>query len=354
MKKEKEKKISILVKDSADLKDKPLNAMKGSFVEVSFVRSRSIKGAIDIKKELFKDIIDPHTFKSEKEFTQKDWNDFERYQAKNSVVAKFASFMDPETLFGIKQIEGKMSRIHRSYCLSPELSYMRKEDVKDFTSEIMNEVKILNLTIKNICNEWDSMLERFSADVRVIVKGITDEEVEKMLTYIPSKEIFAASYRGKGEFIVTGINSTMKQYNFETGEYKTANDIVEDDLKSIIASVFSEVFESVDRIFGFVSSEKKYLKKSSLERTANIFKKRTEFLGNDELNRLLEKIEAVSPLSNINDLKADAENIAIHVYRLMIKYEIKDIVKMPKTISEEVMEQMIVLSNQLQEVNLSA
>lgn len=310
--------------DSAKLNPKDMvKNMNDMFVIMVPKNSRAIRGEVNIKKFLYKDVVNPHKFKQETEFTEEEKKMAERYKAVKNVSAVIKSFLPARHLETLNDYAQQVRNEFRKLCVSPNLNYMTRENSEEFTKFVKEIIQKQDATIELIVCDWSNIQIEFERQLKLAIPDITEDELRLALASLPSPEKFKKSYENTFVFQTMGFDSMTTQVDFRSDKVKTAQEVAEDDFKEIIGGALAETMTYLDGLMASVVRGKiENRTRGFMPEISVRLSEKTKFTGNYHIEAIVAKCEILPDLvNNINVLTETIEDIATDIYYLLSSYE---------------------------------
>lgn len=323
-----------------------VKTMNDMFVIMVPKASRAIRGEVNIKKYLYKDVINPYKFKAEADFTPEDHKMAERFRAVKKVSAVIKSFLPDGYRNELFDYQYQVRKAFKEHCISNNLNYMTREASEHFKSYVKEIVVKQDLTLERICLAWDTIRSQFEKQLRLSIDGITDAELANAMTALPTPEHFKKSYENTFIYQTMGFDSCTTEVNFRSDTIKTAQEVAEEDFKEIIGSALAETMSQLDTLL--VSIGKGVIASRTRGMVPEISKRldeKTKFTGNYHLEALVAKTDNLCHyLNNSDELPEVIEDIAIDIYYLLSTYDMTKYLE-GMTYQEIVLNDLKVLAN---------
>lgn len=310
--------------DSAKLNQADMvKNMNEMFVIIVPKNSRAIRGEINIKKYLYQDVVNPHKFKKQEDFTEEDKQMLERFKAVKNVTAAIKSFLPSKYLDELQEYSNKVRTEFKRLCVSPNLNYMTREAAEEFQKFVKEIIQKQDLTVEKIVFDWDNIEIEFARQLKLAVPDITEDELRNALKALPTPEVFKKSYLNTFVFQTMGFDSMTTQIDFRNDKVRTAQEVAEDDFKEIIGNALCETMGYLDGLMasivkGKIASRKRGLIPDIGRRLAD----KTKFTGNYHIEAIAAKCDNLSNMLNNAPVLAEyVEEIATDIYYLLSTYD---------------------------------
>lgn len=303
-----------------------VKTMNEMFVIMVPKSSRAIRGEVNIKKYLYKDVVNPYKFKDEADFTEEDKKMVERFRAVKKVSAVIKSFLPDNYKNELFDYQYQVRKAFKEHCISNNLNYMTRESSAHFQAFVKEIVQKQDMTIEKICMDWENIRTGFKHQLKLAIPDITNAEMNSAMMALPSAESFKASYDNTFIYQSMGFDNMTTEVDFRSDKIKTAQEVAEDDFKEIIGGALAETMSYLDTIMvsitkGVIASRTRGLVPEIGKRLED----KTKFTGNYHIEAIAAKCELLQ--KEINDaetLSEIIEDIATDIYYLLATYEMTD------------------------------
>lgn len=311
--------------DSVKLNPKDMvKTMNDMFVIMVPKSSRAIRGEVNIKKYLYKDVTNPFKDgKKEEDFTDEDKEMLERFRAVKKVSAVIKSFLPDQYKNELFDYQYQVRKAFKEHCISPNLSYMTREASEHFKSFVKEIVQRQDQTLTRICSDWDLIEDEFKRQLALAVKGITDDEMAKAMCALPTPEQFKASYDNTFVFQTMGFDNCTTEIDFRSDKIKTAQEVAEEDFKEIIGGAMAETMNYLDIVsVAIAKGEIAPRTKALVPDIHTRLREKTIFTGNIHIEAIAAKCELMPQYLNDADALPElVEDIATDIYYLLDTYQ---------------------------------
>lgn len=310
--------------DSAKLNPSDMvKNMNELFVIMVPKNSRAIRGEINIKKYLYKDVVNPNKFKDETDFTEEDKHMLERFKAVKNVSAAIRSFLPKAYIDELSEYTNQVRLAFRKHCVSPNLNYMTREASEEFQKYVKEVIQKQDATVERIVLDWDNIKKEFMRQLKLAVPNITNVELNNAMAALPSAEQFKKSYDNTFVYQTMGFDNMTTEVDFRSNKIKTAQEVAEEDFKEIIGTALAETMGYLDGIMasvvkGLIAPRTKGLIPDIGKRLND----KTNFTGNYHIEAIAAKCDNLPQYVNNAELLAEyVEEIALDIYCLLSKYD---------------------------------
>lgn len=299
-----------------------VKTMNDMFVIMVPKSSRAIRGEVNIKKYLYKDVYNPYKTKEEKDFDDADRAMVERFHAVKKVSAVIKSFLPDAYRNELSDYQWQVRKAFREHCMSNNLNYMTREAAEHFKSIVKEVVQKQDISLEKICTNWEDIKTQFRQQLKLAIPDITDMELGNAMTALPTSEDFKASYDKTFIYQTMGFDNMTNEINFRSPDVKTAQEVAEDDFKEIIGGALAETMSYLDTVMaslskGAVASRTRGL----VPEIAKRLESKTKFTGNYHIEAIVAKCETMQQTVNDTEMLPELiEDIATDIYYLLETY----------------------------------
>lgn len=299
-----------------------VKTMNEMFVIMVPKPSRAIRGEVNIKKYLYKDVVNPYKFKNEEDFNEDDFKMLEKFKAVKKVSAVIKSFLPDQYRSELFDYQYQVRKAFKEHCVSNNLNYMTRDASEHFKSYVKEIVQRQDLTLEKICLAWEDIRNEFGKQLRLSIDGITDAELANAMTALPTAEVFKNSYNNTFVYQTMGFDNCTTEVDFRSDKVKTAQEVAEDDFKEIIGNALAETMSQLDTLLvamgkGVIASRTRGMVPEISKR----LEEKTKFTGNYHIEAIVAKCDGLSHyLNNSDELPEVIEDIATDIYFLLATY----------------------------------
>lgn len=300
-----------------------VKTMNDMFVIMVPKHSRAIRGEVNIKKYLYKEVVNPYKFKAEADFTPEDFAMAEKFRAVKKVSAVIKSFLPDRLREELFDYQYQVRKSFKEHCVSNNLNYMTRESSEHFMSYVKEVIHKQEMTLDKIVLAWEDIRNEFKKQLKLAIEGITDSELANAMSAMPSPEAFKESYKNTFVYQTMGFDSCTTEIDFRSDKIKTAQEVAEEDFKTIIGNALAETMSQLDTLL--IAISKGVIASRTRGMVPDIAKKleeKTKFTGNYHLEVLVAKCDTLNHyLNNSDELPEVIEDLAIDIYYLLSTYD---------------------------------